>query len=240
MKPYGGAVTQGKDGALARPGGAPEAAAALAKLPGPARALRGVTIERIRHQPSAVSGDAPFRSSLTTPGDAVRMVQRRRPGVATLGWLAGALAGALPALYAASEGVSALWVLTLCFGSLWFLLPMLPALVNRTALEASRGMLTIKRGPLPRPTTTRLMVRASQLFVRDAARDGRVELCVVRAGSAPLALLTLDDRDTAEALERMLEEVLAIDDAPVIGEGTHRILERLAEGLDDGGNRGNR
>ena len=101
----------------------------------------------------------------------------------------------------------------------------LAGFLNRTRLEVSRDLLTIRHGPLPWGGNQTLSGRQlKQLYVEEVTRTNKNSTQVSynvtaldRQGQKVKLLAGLEDKDHALFLEQELERHLGIEDAPVRG-----------------------
>lgn len=101
----------------------------------------------------------------------------------------------------------------------------LAGLLNRTRIEVSRHLLTIRHGPLPWKGNQTLNGRQlKQLYVEESVRSlkrnaqvGYHVMALDQGGNKVRLLSNLEDKDHALFLEQELERHLGIEDAPVRG-----------------------
>ncbi len=101
----------------------------------------------------------------------------------------------------------------------------LAGFLNRTRLEVSRDLLTIRHGPLPWGGNHTLRGRQlKQLYVEESVRTNKGNtqvsyhvMALDREGNKVKLLSGLEDKDHALFLEQELERHLGIEDAPVRG-----------------------
>jgi hypothetical protein len=101
----------------------------------------------------------------------------------------------------------------------------LAGFINRTRIEVSRDLLTIRHGPLPWPGNQTLNGRhLKQLYVEESVRTNKgnttvsyLVMALDRRDHKVKLLSDLDDKNDALFLEQELERHLGIEDSPVRG-----------------------